>query len=391
VSLRRLRVLNIITRMIVGGAQETVLLAGALMDRRRFSLEILTGPQTGAEGSLHDEARARGIPLHVEPSLVRELDPLQDALALARLTRFLIRGGYDLVHTHTAKAGTLGRIAARMAGVPVVVHTVHGWVFTAEHPASHSRVYLELERMLASWCEALVVVAENDREEGLALGVGRPRQYELIRSGIELEAYRDPPLSRAEARRRIGLPEDAFVVGSVGRLSPPKCPEVAVAAFHRLAARCPRARLVVVGDGWQRGEVEAEVARLGLADRVYLLGLRMDVPVMLRAFDAYLLTSSHEGLPRTLPQAMAAGLPIVATRVGGVPNAVEDGRTGWLAAAGDAEALGDRLLRLAADPEGARRMGEAGRAKVEEFSAGRMSRQLEELYDRLARGARPRG
>lgn len=383
-TVRPLRVLNIITRMILGGAQETVLLACDLIDRERFTCEILTGPQTGAEGSLHDEVRTRDIPLHVEPALVRELNPLKDALALARLTRFLLRGRYDIVHTHTAKAATLGRIAARMAGVPMVVHTVHGWVFTAEHPASHSWAYLQLERMLAPLCNALVVVAENDRDEGLALGVGRRSQYVLIRSGIELDGYRDVSLSRAEARRRIGLPEDAFVVGTVGRLSPPKCPEVAVAAFRRVAGELPQAHLVVVGDGRQRGEVEAEVRRLGLADRVHMLGLRQDVPQLLRAFDAYLLTSSHEGLPRTLPQAMAAGLPIVATRVGGVPNAVVDGQTGWLADAGDAEALAERLLRLAAAPGRAAQMGEAGRAKVDDFSAERMARGLEGLYRRLA-------
>jgi glycosyltransferase involved in cell wall biosynthesis len=384
VSGRPLRVLHVITRMILGGAQETALLSCALVDPERFRSEILTGPQTGPEGEMHGEARARGVPLHVEPALVRELDPAKDVVALVRLARFLRRGGYDVVHTHTAKAGILGRIAARMAGVPAVVHTVHGWVFTAEHPAAHSRVYLEIERHFAGWCDSLVVVSENDREEGLALGVGRRDQYVLIRSGIELEAFRDVTLTRAAARERLGLPDDAFVVGSVGRLSPPKCPEVAVAAFHRLAGTCPRARLVMVGDGWQRGEVEAEVGRRGLADRALFLGLRLDVPELLRAFDVFLLSSSHEGLPRTLPQAMAAGLPVVATRVGGVPNAVTDGVNGWLAEAGDADALGDRLAGLAGDPGLARRMGEAGLARVEGFSATRMARELEALYPRLA-------
>lgn len=389
-SKRVLRVLHVITRMIVGGAQESVLLSCALVDRRRFASEILTGPQTGAEGSLMDAVRAREIPLHVEPTLVRELHALKDPVALARMVRFLRRGRYDILHTHTAKAATLGRIAARMAGVPTVVHTVHGWVFTAEHPAWQSRIYLEIERLLAPLSDRLVVVAENDREEGLSLGVGRPDQYVLIRSGIELGVYRDVSLSRAESRRRVGLSEDAFVVGSVGRLSPPKCPEVAVAAFARLAAACPRARLVVVGDGWQRGEVEAEVRRRGLADRVRMLGLRSDVAELLRAFDVFLLTSSHEGLPRTIPQAMAAGLPVVATRVGGVPNAVVDGVTGWLAPTGDAEVLGDRLLALARDPDTARGMGEAGRARVDEFSADRMARQLEQLYEQLTEGRLPR-
>jgi glycosyltransferase involved in cell wall biosynthesis len=387
---RPLRVLHIITRMIVGGAQESVLLNCDLVDRGRYASEILTGPQTGAEGSLMDEARTRGIPLHVEPMLVRELHALKDPVAMARLIRFLRRDRFDIVHTHTAKAATLGRIAARVAGVPVVVHTVHGWVFTAEHPAWQSRIYLEIERLLAPLCDALVVVAENDLEEGLSLGVGRPDQYVLIRSGIELGAYRDPSLLRSEARQRLGLPEDAFVVGSIGRLSPPKCPEVAVAAFAQVAVQLPSAHLVIVGDGWQRAGVEVEIGRLGLASRVHMLGLRMDVPQLLRAFDVFLLTSSHEGLPRTIPQAMAAGLPVVATRVGGVPNAVVEGETGWLTSPGDAGAMAERVLALARDPEAARSMGDAGRARVDEFSADRMARQLEQLYDRLVRDRLPR-
>jgi Glycosyltransferase len=226
------------------------------------------------------------------------------------------------------------------------------------------------------------------RDEGLALGIGHARQYLLIRSGIEVETYRDVAMERAAARRRIGVPEDAFVVGNVGRLSPPKCPEVMVAAFDLLARQRADARLVLVGDGWQRAELEAEVHRRGLAERVHLLGLRRDVPELLRAFDVFTLSSSREGLPRTVLQAMAAGLPVVCTRAGAVADAVLDGETGWIVEVGDAPGLGERLIRLAQDPDLARRMGERGRARVDEFSARRMVQQLTTLYARLAREAR---
>lgn len=385
---RPLRVLHVITRMIVGGAQENTMLSCALADPARFRSELLTGTQTGPEGELHTESRARGVQLEFEPNLVREIAPERDLLAIWRLWRRMRRARYDVVHTHSSKAGIVGRIAARLAGVPVIVHTIHGWGFNGEQPKHVSQFYIWLERLCARHCGALVVVGLAYRDEGLALGIGQPEQYLLIRSGIEVEAYRDVVIQRSAARRRIGVPEDAFVVGNVGRLSPPKCPELMVAAFDRLARQHADARLVMVGDGWQRAELEAEIRRRGLAERVHLLGLRRDVPELLRAFDVFILSSSREGLPRTVVQAMAAGLPVVCTRAGAVADAVVDGESGWIVEVGDAEGIGERLIRLAGDRDLARRMGERGRARVEEFSARRMVQQLTTLYEQLARDAR---
>ena len=384
-SARPLRVLHVITRMIVGGAQENTMLSCALLDRSRFHSEVVTGPQTGPEGSLHEETRRRGVTLHVEPFLVREVNPVKDLLALVQLLRLMRRGRYDIVHTHSSKAGVLGRVAACLAGVPVVVHTVHGWAFTPGQPRVVFRFYVGLERLCARWCRALIVVAESDRQEGLSLGIGSPGQYVLIRSGIEIATYRDVPVQPAAARREAGVPAEAFVVGSVGRLSAQKAPLDLLAAFADVARQQGDAHLVLVGDGPLRGEVEAAVARAGLQDRVHLLGLRRDVPVLLRAFDVLALASRWEGLPRVFPQAMAAGLPIVATRVDGAADAVVPGETGWLADMGDAEGMARHLLALAEDPVLARRMGRAGQARVEEFSAARMVGRLAELYGSLAR------
>lgn len=386
---RPVRVLHVITRMIVGGAQENTMLSCALVDRARFPSELLSGIETGSEGELHTETRARGVVHHLEPSLVRALHPLKDLVALWRLWRFLRRGRWDVVHTHSSKAGILGRLAARMAGVPHVVHTVHGWGFTPGQSAPVHALYVFLEWLCAFCCDTLVVVAGVDREDGLARGIGRASQYRLVRSGIEVEAYRDVATTAAEARARLGLPGDAFVVGCVGRLSPQKAPLDMVEGFAALARARPDARLVLVGDGPLRAEVESRVAALRLDGRVHLPGLRRDVPELLRAFDVFALASRWEGLPRVFPQAMAAGLPVVATRVDGAADAVEDGVTGRLVEVGDAAGLGRALLELAADPERRRRMGEAGRARVDEFSAARMVRRLEGIYAALAAGQRP--
>jgi glycosyltransferase involved in cell wall biosynthesis len=214
--------------------------------------------------------------------------------------------------------------------------------------------------------------------------VGVEEQYLLIRSGIEIEAYRDVAIGRDQARDRLDLPRDAFVVVCVGRLSHVKAPLDMVSAFDRLARRHAHAHLVMVGDGPMRSDVEAAVERLGLTGRVHLLGLRRDVPEILRASDVLALASLGEGLPRVFPQAMAAGLPIVATDVDGAPEVITDGENGWRVRVGAPDELGARLIELADDPARAKRMGERGRERVEEFSARGMVRRLEELYTRLA-------
>jgi glycosyltransferase involved in cell wall biosynthesis len=382
-SARRIKVLHVITRLIVGGAQETAMLLCQHLDPTRYDCTLVTGEETGPEGELHSESRARGVALEFEPDLFREIVPLRDIAATVSLTRRMFRGQYDIVHLHSSKAGIVGRLAARLAEVPVVVHTVHGWGFNDEQHRLVSSTYQSLERACARWCDALVVVGSPYRDEGLALGIGEPSQYHLIRSGIEIGAYRDVQVDRAAMRASLGIPADAIVIGNVGRLSPPKCPELMVQAFARLATRHANAHLVLVGDGWQRAEVEAEVARLGLTPRVHLLGLRRDVPELLRTFDVFMMSSSREGLPRTLPQAMAAGLPVVATHVGGIPDAVHEGETGFLVPSGDVAALADRLERLVSDPALRVRLGEGGRRRVEEFSVETMVRRTEALYERL--------
>ena len=389
-ALRPLRVLHVITRMMVGGAQENTLLSCALIDPTLYPSTLLTGPETGLEGSLHEEAAARGVHVIVEPNLVRRISPWHDFVATVHLKRAMQTGRYDIVHTHSSKAGILGRIAARLAGVPVIVHTAHGWGFNDHQPWYLYWLYVVLERVCAPFTDAIVVVGAPNREKGLALGIGRSEQYRLIRSGIEVQAFRDVRITRDEARRRLGIPRDAFVIGSVGRLEGQKAPLDLLSAFAPVAAEHPEAHLVYVGEGSWRGLLEAGIARAGLEERVHLVGLRRDVPELLRAFDVFALASRYEGLPRVFPQAMAAGLPIVATRVDGAPDAITPGENGWLVDVGDTDAMTARLRALARDPALARRMGAAGRARVDEFAVERMVESLAELYGTLgANGGAP--
>ncbi len=366
--------------MIVGGAQETALVAAARMDRSRFDCELLSGEETGAEGSLHEEIRRLRVRHHLEPALIRAIRPVKDLVALIRLTHFMRSGRYDVVHTHTSKAGILGRIAARLAGVRTVVHTVHGLPFTPGQSRVTFWTYLWIERLCAWLSDALVVVATQDAEESRRLGIGRPGQHHLIRSGVDIEAFQNVPMTREAARARLGVPEDAFVIGTVGRLSAQKAPLDLLRAFILHLEQVPNSRLVFVGDGPMREEVEHFVREAGLQSRVLQLGLRHDVPELLRAFDLFALSSHWEGLPRVFPQALAAGLPIVATDVAGARDIISPGRNGWLVPVGDAEVMAERMTQLATDPALRASMASVAIDDAKPFSATEMVARLERLY-----------
>jgi glycosyltransferase involved in cell wall biosynthesis len=374
------RVAHVITRMIVGGAQETVLLAAALADRSRFDPVVVTGPQTGSEGSLHEELASRDVEVVLVPDLVRQVSLWQDLRAVHDLSRVFRRMRADVVHTNSSKAGIVGRMAARRAGVPRVLHTVHGWPFhDHQHPAA-ADVWRTLERWTAPLADRLVVVADADREKGLAAGIGRPEQYVTVRSGLELALYSADPAARAQARAEFALPGNAFVFGAVNRLSPQKDPLTLVRGLARTLRERPLARLLVIGDGPLRAEVEREVAILGVAPQVIMVGLRRDIPRLLAALDAFVSTSRWEGLPRTVLQAMATGLPVLATSADGVVDVVEDGASGLLVRPGDAAALGLAALRLVDDDALRTALVARARLRLPEFDATRMVGQLEELY-----------
>ncbi len=378
-----IRVLHIITRLIIGGAQENTMLTAAMLDPVRYAVDVISGPQTGPEGNLVPEVQARGIRLTILPGLVREVNPLRDFAALAALTRLVRRGRYDIVHTHSSKAGILGRWAAYLAGVPIIVHTVHGW---GHHERQHPlvrRFYVLLEQATQRITDRLIVVSPHNTRKGLADGIATLEKYVTIRSGIELDRFRQPSRPREAVQAELRIPQEAPVVGTVTRLSPQKAPLDFTIAAAQVAARRPDVHFVIVGDGPLRADVEAQVDALKLADRVHLTGLRRDVPDLMHSFDVFALTSLWEGLPRVLPQAMAAGLPIVATAVDGNAEAVTDGDNGFLTPPGDPQAMAAALLRLLEDPVLALGMGNASRTRAEVFDVHKMVSDIAVLYEAL--------
>lgn len=373
-------VVRVITRLNVGGpARQEIPLTGPLQ-ARGFPSELVWGSVAPGEGQMEVPP---DVPNTHLPELRRRIAPAADARALAHLTRLIRNRRPQVVHTHMAKAGALGRVAARRAGIPVVAHTFHGHVLEGYFPGWKSRAFLAAERRLARTTDALVAVSPAVRDELLALRIGRPDQWRVIPLGLDLGDLLMSLPDTAASRRALGLPNDGPVIGIVGRLVSIKDHETFLKAAALVLGERPDATFVVAGDGELRAELQAR-ARSGLGDRCRFVGWVMDLPALYAAMDVVVLTSRNEGTPVALIEAGAAGKPVVATRVGGVPDVVRDGETGLLAASGDAPAIASQVLRLLGDPARAASLGSAGRDLVRDrFTVDRLAGDLADLYREL--------
>ncbi len=381
----KVKVLHLITRLILGGAQENTIASVAYVDPERFESHLWMGPQTGSEGSLLEEARRLGIKPRILPDLVRELNPIRDLRIVFELSRLFRQERFDIIHTHSSKAGIVGRIAAKMARVPSVVHTVHGWGFHERMTPSRRRFYVVLEKWMARWTDRLVSVSERTTRIGLEHGIGEHSHYSLIRSGIPVEQFRRDPRKRAAIRRSLGIADNEIVIGSVGRLSPQKNPTDFVRIASRLANRYPKVRFIYVGGGPLRAEIEDSISAAGLMDRITLLGLRRDIADILSAFDIFILTSLWEGLPRVVPQALASGLPVIAYDISGIKEIIRPDINGELVRSGDTGAMEEILANLVTnDSLRSELSARAERGFDSSFSEDRMIRDLESLYSELA-------
>ena len=308
--------------------------------------------------------------------------------AAVKLARLIRRERPRILHTHTAKAGAVGRLAALLAGEarpPIVVHTFHGHVLRGYFDPVRSAVFRLLERWLARLSTALVAVSPEVRDDLVALGVAPREKFAVVRLGIELdERVRAETNGRAETRRLLGIAPDRFAVGWIGRMTGVKRTDDVLLAFRLLQQRGVDAWLCMVGDGPDRDHVERRAHELGVMRRTLVLGYQEDVSPLFASFDAFVLPSVNEGTPVTAIEALAAGRPVVATRVGGVPDVVVDGETGLLVERGDPRALAGALDTLLRDPERRRAMGEAGHARrAAEFDLSVMVRRIEDLYVEL--------
>ena len=384
-----MRVTHIITRLIVGGAQEnTVATVLGLRKKSGVAVGLISGPTAGPEGSL--ESELAGVPeiLTRVPDLVRPVHPWKDWTALRRLTEIFRQTRPDIVHTHSGKAGVLGRLAAKRAGVPLIIHTIHGPSFGNFQNAAANLVFRAAEKHAARVTTHFIVVADAMKAQYLAAGIGRPEQYTKIFSGFPLEPFlaaKNDPAVRA----RFGLQPGDFVVGKIARLFKLKGHDDLFAVAPELVRRCPQIKFLLVGDGEWRGRFENLAKSAGLERHFIFTGLvpPAEMPPLVGIMDALVHLSLREGLPRALPQALAAAKPVVACDCDGAGEVCLDGRTGFLVQPGDLTGLKNRLLQLAGDAALREKLGRCGQQFVREnFAVEKMVDAIYNLYLKLAAG-----
>jgi glycosyltransferase involved in cell wall biosynthesis len=382
-----MRVAHIITRMIVGGAQEnTLLCCQDLIREHGDDVLLVTGPALGPEGDLLEQGRAGEVPLALVPSLRRAIQPWRDAASYRALQRVLREFRPDVVHTHSAKGGFLGRLAAHRLRVPAIVHTVHGAPF---HP--YQRWYA---RELFRWCEAyaarrchaIVSVADAMTDLLVEAGVAPRQKFTTVYSGMDVEPFLAADQHREAIRRELGFSDQHVVIGKIARLFHLKGHEYLIQAARQVVSECPQVRFLLVGDGILRHRLERQIAEAGLTDAFHFTGLvpPTQIPILLGGMDILVHVSLREGLARALPQALIAGRPAVSYDVDGAREVVISGETGFLLPPRSIGPLAEALIRLATDRELRRRLGEQGRGRfTDRFRHQTMTRQLRELYQRL--------
>jgi glycosyltransferase involved in cell wall biosynthesis len=383
---RPLRVLHIITRMIVGGAQEnTLLTCEGLNAMPEYEVTLASGIDRGPEGDLLDRAE-KSLELVLVPELARSISPIGDIKALWKLYRLIRRGRYHIVHTHSSKAGVLGRVAATMAGTPIVVHTLHSLVFHEYQPWLVNRTWWLVKKICAPMTDHFLSVSSIIVRKAIAAGIAKPEKFTTVYSGMELDWFLNAKTDGLAVRRELGIPEDAPVVGKIARLFPLKGHDQLMDAAPEIVRRVPNVRFLLVGDGILYDHLRERARAAGILDNFVFAGLikRERIPEMLSAMDVVVHTSLREGLARVLPQALAMGKPCVSFDIDGAPEVVLDGETGYLVKAYDYETLADRISVLLSDPELRARMGARGRQHVDPtWRAETMVADTAKVYEEL--------
>jgi glycosyltransferase involved in cell wall biosynthesis len=387
----KLKVLHVITRFDKGGSAENTFLTVCGLDRDRYDVRLVTGPsphggaddpETRAVQANIDAAREAHVQVISVRHLVRNLSPLSDLVAFFSLLGIVRREKPRIIHTHTSKAGILGRWAAWFCRVPIIVHTPHGHVFWGYFGPLQTRLFILLEKWTARITDAIVTLTPQEREDHLRFRIAPGDPFTVIHSGVDLAPFLTGR-PRAEARSLLGVPQGEIVIGTVGRLTAVKGQEGLIRTVGELLRRGERVFLVLVGEGERRRELEELTLRLGIAEKVHFLGWRPDVAQVLAACDLFCLPSRNEGMGKALVEAMAMGLPVVASDIGGIKDIVRPGENGLLVPVGDVQAWAEAIARLCHDPGMRQRMGAAGRQMATRYSSEEMIKKIDRLYTKL--------
>lgn len=386
-ALEPIRVLRVIARLNVGGPSLHVSYLTQGLATRGYRTTLAAGRLSEGEGDMAFVAESRGVEVAWVPHLQREISPARDVAVVRSLAEVIRRERPHVLHTHTAKAGAVGRLAALAAGAarpPVVVHTFHGHMLLHEFDPVRERLYRGIERRLAPVADALLTVSPEVRDELVELGIAPASRFAVVRLGIDLEERVGGREQGASLRRSLGVPEHRLLIGWVGRMAAAKQVEHVLETVKLLRDQGCDAALVLVGDGPDREGLERRARELGLREGVFFVGFQKDVGPWVHAYDVLLLPSRSEGTPVSAIETLAAGKPVVATRVGGVADVVEEGASGYLVEFGDISAAAERLRRLADDAPWRARLGAAGRERtLERYRVGRLVEDVDRLYRSL--------
>lgn len=381
-----MKIVHVITRLIVGGAQENTLLSCEGQHDAGHDVTLITGPPLGPEGSLMERARRYGYKVEVVDAMRRSILPLKDVATYHWLLKRFRELKPDVVHTHSSKAGIIGRYAANAAKVPAIVHTIHGLAFTASTHASVNAIYRLLERKAAPLTHRIVSVADAMTRASLAANIGKADQYVTIHSGMDIEPFLNPPVDRDTVRAQLGLKPDDVAIGTIARLFHLKGHDDLLALAPRLCERFPKLKFVWIGDGVLKENLKSQISDLKLDDRFIFTGLvpPTRIPELVNALDIVAHPSRREGLARAIPQGQLARCPVVCYDIDGNAEGLIPGETGYAVKPFDVPAFGEALSSLLADDVKRRAMGERGRAFASDiFDAKRMVRRLLEVYETL--------
>jgi glycosyltransferase involved in cell wall biosynthesis len=386
-----IKILHIITRLDMGGSAqntlqtcrklsgkyETILVHGPSYESRMTALE----KQIIEDGV--KEGRAQGVKVIALPSLVRSIRPVKDSKALFSLVWLIFKEKPDIVHTHSSKAGILGRLAAKIAGVPFIVHTPHGHVFYGHFGIFASKIFLWVEKIFAKFTDRMVALTNGEKNDYIKLSVCPPEKLIKIHSGVNLKQFMQANGNRAGKKRSLGLSQNGTVIGFVGWLLPIKGPAYLLKAMEHIWPDYPNVFLVMVGKGELDVDLRAQALKMNANGKVKFLGWRENIHEIMPIFDLLVLPSLNEGMGRVLVEAMAVGKPVVASEVGGIPDLVKHGETGYLVRPADEKALANGIKKLLNDPEGAKQMGQRGKEYCRQFSLEAMIEKLDDLYSDL--------
>lgn len=379
-----MKICHIITRLPVGGAQENTLLTCEGLAKRGHNVYLISGNTKGEEGTLEERAKEICKNFIIVPELIREISPKNDIVALYKIYRILKKENFDIVHTHTSKAGVIGRISAKISKTKVIIHTPHGHVFHSYYGFFKTKIFWFLEKICALFCDKIICLTETEKKEHIELGIAKEDKFEVIASGIDFEKFKNALVDKNKMKEELNIEKDKIVIGYVGRLADIKGVSYLIKAFSQVVKRNKNVVLVCVGDGPQRKELEKQAEKLNITEYVKFLGIRHDIPEILSCFDIFVMPSLNEGMGKVVIEAQLMGLPVVASYIGGIKDLIVDNKTGIFVKPKDSKDIAEKIIYLIENPQVAKNIGYCAKENVKyEYSSEYMVNEIEKLYLKL--------